>query len=296
MDTIPLVVNTMGWTKGLGADLSRSIEELVQPTAIFEIKSLISKPSWSAATVPRSSDHCTVNHSELHLLEPIPPSVLSTNYSAADHRVLSILSYFHAVFPTASLQPLQQVSAVSWNTSLPLCAQPPYEVDWTLAIDKFILTGAGMEDVVPSEIKRVLNGAVVGLVGCDLGTIDVQDPSPSSSDPPIPYAQGSSPPSPSSSSCLGLALIRAISPTSTRMHILTPLPPGLLGKCRVVVKGELELPIWGMLDFRAMRRDGSSEVVGTEKTGVPYLQWGKREGLGADRRRVRRNLMRRGQM
>ena len=35
---------------------------------------------------------------------------------------------------------------------------------------------------------------------------------------------------------------------------------------------------------------------GAEQGKVPYLQWGKREGLGGERRRVRRNLMRKGQM
>ena len=78
------------------------------------------------------------------------------------------------------------------------------------------------------------------------------------------------------------------------MHVLTPLPPHLLAKCRIVVKGEMELPIWGMLDFRVDGESGS--VAGVEKSKVPYLQWGKGEGIGGERRRVRRNLMRKGQM
>jgi polynucleotide 5'-hydroxyl-kinase GRC3/NOL9 len=76
------------------------------------------------------------------------------------------------------------------------------------------------------------------------------------------------------------------------MHILTPVPPAVLTRCRIIVKGELELPIWGMLDFR----DANEGVAGVEKGWVPYLQWGKGEGLGGERRRVRRNLMRKAQM
>jgi polynucleotide 5'-hydroxyl-kinase GRC3/NOL9 len=55
----------------------------------------------------------------------------------------------------------------------------------------------------------------------------------------------------------------------------------------------MELPIWGMLDFR----DTDEGVAGIERGLVSYLQWGRvPEGVvGCDRRRVRRNLMRRGQ-
>jgi polynucleotide 5'-hydroxyl-kinase GRC3/NOL9 len=31
-DVIPLVVNTMGWSKGLGADLAQRIEDMLEPT------------------------------------------------------------------------------------------------------------------------------------------------------------------------------------------------------------------------------------------------------------------------
>jgi polynucleotide 5'-hydroxyl-kinase GRC3/NOL9 len=285
-ESIPLVVNTMGWSKGLGADLTRKIEEMVEPTDIFEIEAPVFEMGWSAPHPSTAYPRDT----RTHKLDPTPPSVLSTNYSPADHRTLSILSYFHAAFPpTTEDGELLQVSATSWNTSLPLCAKPPFEVDWTMAFDAVVLTGAGSEDVVSSEIKRVLNGAVVGLVACEPGTMDLDTTRPTSS---IPYTQGSPIPIPSSSTCHGLALIRSISRTSPHMHILTPLPPHHLSKCRFIVKGELELPIWGMIDPRG----NDDNVTGVEKGNIPYLQWGKGEGLGGEKRRVRRNLMRKGQM
>ncbi|KAG7441622.1 uncharacterized protein BT62DRAFT_907889 [Guyanagaster necrorhizus] len=265
-DRIPLVVNTMGWTKGLGADLLQKIHDMVEPTQIFEFEAPIIDNAWPA----RAPAH--------HLLKPIPSLNL---YSAVDTRSLSIMSYFHAVFPSA-IGPgaFRQITATRWNTSLPLCARRPYEVDISVAVDRVILTGAGMEDVRPSEIQCVLNGALVGLVSCEPDTpLDG-----------IPYIQGALPPSPEVSSCYGLALIRSLSPKV--LHVLTPTPPASLHKTRVLVKGEMELPIWGLLDFRT----DNDEVAGVEKGKVPFLQWGKREGLGAEKRRVRRNLMRRGQM
>ncbi|KAH7903243.1 hypothetical protein BJ138DRAFT_1020945, partial [Hygrophoropsis aurantiaca] len=211
-------------------------------------------------------------------------------YNAIDQRNLAILSYFHSVFPSAKHSHLSQLTTQSWNTSLPLCACYPYEIDWSQAFDQVVLSGAGYEDVAPSEIGRVLNGAIVGLVGCDENTIpETCEPSK------IPYTQGSSPPNPATSTCHGLALIRGVAPNTPLMHILTPTPPSLLQNSRLLVKGELELPVWGMLDFR-VSDDGEAGVAGVERARVPFLQWGKGEGLGSERRRVRRNLMRKGQM
>ena len=325
-DFIPLVINTMGWTKGLGADLNKKIEDMAQPTHVYEIEgdSSISEgqpwtldPTTNPYPYPGSG-----REMKSHLLTAIPPSVLSTNYTAADHRALSILSYFYAIFSSPSyLIPQIQadnsllpalsnpgLTALQWDTSLPLLAQPPYEVD-SRVFRSLVLSGAGSEDVIPTEVGMVLNAALVGLVSCqfdsemDLGNIPrgIAD-----DEPTIPYIQGRAPPSPAMSSCLGIALIRSTSAAgcssgpspsdlqTLQMHILTPLPPSYLAQAKVVVKGEMELPIWGWLDHRV----DTASVAGLDQGKMPYLQWGKGpEGaVGSERRRVRRNLMRRGQM
>jgi polynucleotide 5'-hydroxyl-kinase GRC3/NOL9 len=38
-DTVPLIVNTMGWSRGLGADMMQQIKEMVEPSEIFEFQS-----------------------------------------------------------------------------------------------------------------------------------------------------------------------------------------------------------------------------------------------------------------
>ncbi|KAJ7890501.1 hypothetical protein B0H14DRAFT_1106969 [Mycena olivaceomarginata] len=203
-DAIPLIVNTMGWTKGLGADLTRKIEDLVQPTDVFEVEAPFFEHPSSFEHSPGAPNG--LQSPRLHLLQPIAPSVLSTNYSASDHRSIAILSYFHAIFPQTAPRGLEQLTATRWNTTLPLCAHPPYEVDWSLAFDRIALCGAGAEDVVPSEINRVLNGALVGLVSYEPGSLDDD------------INMRSVAPSPSTSICHGVALIRAISPSSSHMH------------------------------------------------------------------------------
>jgi len=265
-DTIPLVVNTMGWTKGLGIDLARRIEESVQPSDIF---SFDTSPSDNGAEP---------DGSRLHPLEAFSPS---QRFTPSDHRALSILSYFHAVFPDPiHSTPLRQIIASRWSTELPLCARPPYELTSHLALDRIVLTGAGAEDVVRAELRRVLAGALVALV----------------SGPPPPegneelYTPGSPPPDPASSNCLGLALVRGVSSDGSKLQLLTPVPPETLVNARVLVMGELQLPVWGWLDFR--------DAEGGARLGVdvPFLRWGRSAGAGSERRRVRRNIMRRAQM
>lgn len=297
-DITPLVVNTMGWTKGLGADLNAKIEELAEPTHVFEIIGPEEKGWPTAPPAYDFYDQSAPSKAFQYTLEAISPNLTNMHFNAVDQRNLNILSYFHAIFPpitstsfSSPSTPIRQMTATKWETSHPLCARYPYEVDWSQAFDQVILIGAGYEDVIPSEISNVLNGAIVGLVEYEPG---IEDPVylDSSGARELPYAQGKDLPVPSTSTCHGLALIRAISPSSSHMHILTPISPAILARCRMIVKGELELPIWGMLDFT----DANEGVAGIEKGRVPYLQWGKSEGLGGERRRVRRNLMRKAQM
>lgn len=275
---VPLVVNTQGWIKGLGGDLLRKIEELVEATDIFEME----LPA-NAKLRQRSEPTAT----RIHTLQPILKSLLTAYYTAADHRALSILSYFHCLFPPHGSQ------ADKWTTHLPLCARPPWEVDCPGGIDRIILVGAGYEDVVPQELDRAINCGIVALV-CDedpIGGYSALNPEDSTNS--LPYSQGLSVPSPSTSYCVGLGLIRGVDTANHILHVLTPLPSSMVSRCRVLVKGELELPVWGMLDFR-----DANGVAGNKWGNVPYLQMGGGGigAIGAGRKRVRKNLMRRGQI
>ncbi|KAF8969892.1 hypothetical protein BDZ97DRAFT_1793241 [Flammula alnicola] len=282
-DAIPIVVNTMGWSKGLGADLTQRIEDLIEATDVFNIQAPVREEYAVAVT----------------------PVLVTGTYGAY---------YSHTMMDSPP-----HITARSWDTSRPLCAVPPYEVDCTIALDKVMLTGAGSEDVVEEEIGRVLNGAVVGVVSCERGMIDL-DATPQRGNVPsafgIPYTQHHAPPPTAASNCFGIALIRGVSPPKTEpsvvgtpiqakvksyLQMLTPLPHPLLAQSRVLVKGEMELPVWGMLDFRNFNEGKDvdpGDVAGVERDKVPFLQWGKApEGvIGAEKRKIRRNLMRRGQM
>ncbi|KAJ3815166.1 hypothetical protein F5876DRAFT_31318 [Lentinula aff. lateritia] len=267
---IPLVVNTMGWAKGLGVDLMKRVQDVLIVDGVEKVS-----------------------------------NTLSLLFSAADQRTMNIMSYFHAVFPSSSSSSSSYTAAFHWDASLPLLARPPYQVDVGRALDRVFLLGGGGE-VIRAEIDNVLGGAVVALVRCEPGTLDAIDDNDSTPGQnqlgevgtKIPYfpssnsAPSPSYPSPSTSSAVGLALVRSVAPGGSHLHVLTPLP---LTGARVLVKGEMEIPIWGMVDFRRLGGRGANGGEGDEQRDIPYLQWEKGVGVGAERRRVRRNLMRKGQ-
>jgi polynucleotide 5'-hydroxyl-kinase GRC3/NOL9 len=284
----------------MGKRLLRRIADEVQPTHVVEFEISDMDQAWSESVPPRPSNVVQL------MVERAPSISPFTRYSAADHRAISMLSYFHSreiAVPTSSITDRYEdddpQSRREWFTSLPLCAQPPWEVDWTDGLDHVVLIGSGAEDVVPSEVLRVLNGAIVGLIALDPHTIPwVEQPPNKAHLKAIPYVQGSSPPPPNSSNCVGLALVRSVRPSSNTLHILTPVPSSRLTMVRVLVMGEIQLPIWGMLDYRA-EEETAGTLAGVDYDKVPFLRWatgGATAIYGSRKKRVRRNLMRKSQM
>ncbi len=106
-DTIPLVVNTMGWSKGLGADLNQNIESLVDANHVYDVQAPVREEyPMSVPAIPMGNTYGAYSHhameestAAIHILEPITSFSTAAGYTAADHRTLSILSYFHAKFP-----------------------------------------------------------------------------------------------------------------------------------------------------------------------------------------------------
>ncbi|KAJ3820453.1 hypothetical protein F5880DRAFT_1487999 [Lentinula raphanica] len=323
-NAVPLVVNTMGWTKGLGADLMSTIQDILLD-GLSQVIPLPSYPFSGNAIISASYAPQNQFPVQIHPIEPVPipdssssviPSYLSS-YTAADHRAISIMSYFHAIFPSSPSPDYPRfhdspfpssVTASTWDTSLPLLARSPYQVDVERAIDRVFLRGVGEAgEVVQEEIERVLGGAVISLISCESGTLDDLTLSHSKRQvtkiPYIPSASPASYPSPSNSTAIGLALIRSVVPGGMHLHVLTPLPLNVIETARVIIKGEMELPIWGFVDSRntgTRKERGSGGARGGDNEDnvhreVPFLQWDRVVGLGAEKRRVRCNLMRKGQ-
>ncbi|KIJ29708.1 hypothetical protein M422DRAFT_188032, partial [Sphaerobolus stellatus SS14] len=198
----------------------------------------------------------------LHQIRPILKSPLSLYYAASDYRAMAILSYFYSRNLASDETPM------SWSIELPLCARMPWEVESRTAIKQIVLTGAGYEDVTIEHLGSAINCGIVALIAEDE---DIMENAAEINPEGWPYIQGSSTPSPTSSNCIGLGFIRGVDPNRHVLQLITPVPPAELSKCTILVKGELDMPVWGFLDFR---QDTAAGVAGVKWEKVPYLQMG----------------------
>ncbi|KAF8313401.1 hypothetical protein DL93DRAFT_2058983 [Clavulina sp. PMI_390] len=272
---IPLVINTHGWVKGLGADLTRQIISLANPSHVFDLQ--------TSEVVHQHHSPDTAREPLWIPMEAAPLPNPSIKLNAVDLRGLSLMSYFHSRW---------DMGESTWTTIKPLASMPPWELQPRIALDSIILGGSDGGIVPSSELGNTLSGGLVGLV-------EVESILDRKHSPMFPYLQGQELPSPLQSRCLGLAFIRASAPDAAWLHLTTPETGAILARCRVIVKGELELPVSGFVDYAT--NDLVDEVpptlFGVDSHGLPYLQW--RTGssaIGGSKRRVRRNVQRRGQV
>ncbi len=290
-EPIPLVINTQGWVKGLGEDLLHAIESIAETTHIFAFDSQPStelpgtngagwttSPPWQAAELPYVVDNGqSIRDPSQRLIEqvlqPAPTSPLQLRYTSADFRILSMMTYFHHDFGTAT-----------WNLAEPLLAVTPWLIELGTAVEQVILMDEGADGVSAEDLPSALNGSVVALLESD-----------ESLEGPV-YTQGRPYPPLDDTNFLGLALIRAVNVNPSRkiLLLLSSLPPSVLAKAKIIVKnGAIELPVCGMLDWR---NGGFSDegLAGMSWGDVPFLDVSGVEVVGGDRRRFRRNLMRKG--
>lgn len=279
-EEVPLVINTFGWNKGAGGDALVQIESQGEVTHVYSLEPASSDSTWAQNDAPRSQDAQYVSLEAI-----VPPRIEQSN---SDKRALMTMSYFH--YHESGCTPTQE----RWRTDLPLCAMPPWEVAWADALERIVLIGNGAEDVHRSELLRALNGAIVALVGLDSY---IPGWSQSKTTGNLPYIEGADPPPPYHSHCIGFALVRSVRASTGTLHLVTPVPPERLMQTKVLVMGEIQLPIWGMLDHRP-ESQSTGQIAGVEYTSVPFLQWnsGTSDAQGAKRLRVRRNLMRKAQL
>jgi len=289
---VPLIVNTQGWIQGLGADLLGEIEALLRPSHIFDLSP---PPPDSSAETPdpqvdgarsivadvfggesKRRDDDNGSAAVLPSVTYVQPSTAAVGpqaqarlrLTAADQRALMLVFYLHA--ETISAYSSLSELSTSWNFDAPLAARAPVtvEVNEGLAGGVHVLPFGG---AVRDEYKlHALNGSVVALV-------ERQDEAPWPGNKPE-GPQGGKPsqnnswasafgqplPRPSSSRCLGLALVRSVSRERREVHLLGPLdtilrdvdtPSGGFdgaGPRLALVKGAIDLPIQGALDFESI--------------------------------------------
>lgn len=354
-----LVVNTMGWTKGLGSELSARIETLIRPDIIYDLQgrtmeahtSLVDVLAPSRLTGPYYDAYGGVihpgskvvslhgYHSALQTQTQAPP------LTPADRRTLSIMTALHSTSSPTSLR---------WDFRRPLIEQKPFFVDVKVANLSMAYVPAigGNASVNDEETQRklmALNGELVALCSSDddkTAKITASHQSSTSSSPLSLWNQhffsrhGSpSPPQqqqqPQHLNFRTLAIVRAIDVASCTLHLLLPrnIDPSKLTTivaAQPSISPTLSLPVWAHLDAisikRAMRgwpavsgdQQGNQyedAIAGVPLDMVPFLDFPENHEsrdprvndddtsattqhaiVGGQRRRVRRNLMRKNQM
>ncbi|KAJ2165370.1 Polynucleotide 5'-hydroxyl-kinase grc3 [Coemansia sp. RSA 518] len=157
---VPMVVNTQGWTRGLGLDLLYALCQSVCPTHFVQ------------AYDPATSDASLVDFATV---EGCDPQVLwitgmssdrmqggdagdagesgrrVQKLAAHDMRTLSLLSLMYSAWTAQGV--------ATWNMHKPLAARTPVRVP---ICD--LVFWMGEEDVPPSQVLRAVNGTLVGVV------------------------------------------------------------------------------------------------------------------------------------
>ncbi|CED84194.1 polynucleotide 5-hydroxyl-kinase grc3 [Phaffia rhodozyma] len=253
------------------------------------------------------------NQAKRYALNPIGVSPIAARYGAVDLRILGLISYFHSRFfktiDPASLSGetsgrlASSTMVTKWDFSTPLVMQRPWTVDWTKAIERIYMVGSGAEEVASEEIWRALGGCVVALVRTDPSSSSSRSVVLQSTSTGFPYESGQPLPLPSATQYLGLAIIRSVpspdahlsSQASKTIHLLTPLPPDILPTARIIMRGDTELPVSAMLNWKDQTAmEGADGVAGLRD--LPFLDHRMRPGadiIGGDRRKIRRNVQRR---
>ncbi|WWC96250.1 hypothetical protein V866_003117 [Kwoniella sp. B9012] len=298
-DQVPLVVNTQGWVKGLGEELLQSIEGMSEPTHMYSFSSpyeeeqqytntngWTNSPVYPTNLLPDPYSNGDVQVKQI-ILESAPITPLQARFSPADLRVLSILSYFYS-----SISP----EGVVWDFAKPLTYLNPWEVEYgtdtNKAINRIYMIGEGSEGVLSEDLGIALNGSIVALIEFINPISMVED-----GDEDQVYSQGRSPPELDSINFLGLGLIRYIQPSPLtlsdgKIHLLTPLSGEVLGRCKGLIKnGAIELPTPGLLDWS---KSNSSTQGEGEEGEIPFFDKSGIEVVGGERRRWRKNIMRKG--
>ncbi|UZJ54421.1 hypothetical protein CBS101457_003741 [Exobasidium rhododendri] len=325
---VPLIVNTQGWVKGLGANLFTELEGMIFPSHIVDM--ILPGDESNLSGKARKLTHSRAK-SILTTVEAAPLSLTrDRGLNAVEARTLNIISYFYSTSlpgPSSGPRPQQHDDWPLWDFSVPLLQQRPYiiNVEVGLRAGLHVLgSGAGVEKRLQ---LMALNGSCVAVncIARDVarrgaargveadGNLKESDVAMmwkaalSRSRPPVPLTN-----------CVALGIIRSIDMEKGDIHLLCPLSPHHLAACNLpgpgeidlcLVKGTIEVPVWLSLNYQLIEASQNNQIEPTSAiqlegmvlSEVPYLDFEHETEnkeihvIGLGKRRIRRNILRKGQ-
>jgi polynucleotide 5'-hydroxyl-kinase GRC3/NOL9 len=236
----PLVINTPGWTKGTGFELLTFLIEIAKPDFIV-VLSIAGNDSLARNLHPIASK----SESNILLIDSantVPPTLALT---AADHRTLGIMSYFH------------NIALEKWDFTKHLTGWKPWVVKYSGSSEERGLMAIAIqgEELLLEDIVLAINGTMVAII---LTTSDESVSTTPEENIPVIVDRQSKFMDPRISRCVGYALIRGIDVKNECLLLLSPWKPSGRedGEKIILERGHVNLPVWGMWDHKNPRTLG----------------------------------------
>lgn len=228
---IPLYVNTMGWTTGLGLYTLKLIAQSIKPTHLFAIKS--SDESSDCSSIKKDARQIPSNDSSVpeyvwdilygdseknfdHSEKYVPLSSNEPVYISSIDSVVSEMDKVSKIHPTV-LRSLMSMAYFHnrlenvYNFDLPLSSLKPFSISWS---DVCVLVPPfknrpNFKDLLPTLVLSVA-GLSYSVCQPDCTIFEGMRIKMASSEDGLPE-------------CQGAAIIRAVDPVSRIFHVLTPI-------------------------------------------------------------------------
>ena len=231
-ENIPLVINTMGWTRDIGLDIIVDLIRIIKPTHVIQLDG--SNPGQSfpieltseAVTesnrniVTKSTDYFSINHKLILLKSGIDARHNKHETSRAkDKRTLRILSYFTQLWDSD----VEDLNALTVKNII--------KVPWT-DVGLHVLG----KNVPRSHILLALNSSLVALTKIDPSCLETENPNHPK------YINNNT--EKEAPECIGWGIIRGIDTDTKEIHIMTPITETVFKKqvnC-IIQSAEICLP------------------------------------------------------
>lgn len=246
--SVPLVVNTHGWTRGVGQDVLAALLCALCPNFVFQVssgeprKDLPDGPWWRTYTPSSatrrdtvadsfdeeeggeamagvsSEDACQTMQEDQPHYWLLPPIYASSDASSSCFRPMSPVELRAAQWVNWTRRCARSMGVAVEESAAPadlLATAVPYVAQW----DGITIESLFTRRLSPDQQAVALNGAVVGL-SCSCDDKAGQE----------------------SACCLGVGIVRAVDGQSRTVYLLTDLAPEQLSKVDTLQLGRLELP------------------------------------------------------
>ncbi|KAL2103896.1 hypothetical protein ACEWY4_000764 [Coilia grayii] len=230
---MPVIINTMGWVKGLGFQL------LVDLVRLFSVTHVVQLSFGGTSQCPALTPELLRTAHGWQTHPPAPPALGQAELQEAPHShvFLSVQSEFEGAGTSGEMRHqrsnelrdlallgyFSQMQAPNSNIVRPLHCFTPYQVSLSA-----VAVGVTHCEVAPTHILYAANASLVGLCCLDEKVVGRGGPVLLSQTPICP--------------CVGLGVLRGVDMIRGLYFLVTPIPPALLSRVNCLLLGEISLP------------------------------------------------------